>query len=580
MRLVEIRVLDGPNIYLLEPAIRIEVVVGRRRTWYGSRMPGAYDLIRLGANVRPSDAPSSVVALANAVRRLHRAALDRHVPVTIHRTSEPGHWVVAYPWQARDQAETIARAALRIADANGSTERLFARAVERVRDAGGPAPEWLTDAVLTKLRNRDGKRVPMISISGTNGKSTTTRMVSHIARLSGQHVGTTTTDGVYVDEVLTEAGDFTGPQGARAVLSQPGVDLAVLETARGGILLRGLGYESNDVSILTNVSADHLDLQGLHTLPELAEVKSVICRVTRPSGTVVLNADDQLVAGVAARVKAKVVLFSVRGTGARLRRHLRRDGRAFIYEGGWLVEVAGQRSRRIVAATDVPATLGGLARHNIANALAAAAGARALGFSAQQVAAGLKDFRISHDLMPGRLNLYRRGNRLVVIDYAHNVAGLTVLLDTVEALIGGRGKRRATLSLIVGSAGDRPDDQLRELARMAAQRADQLALKEDLPFLRGRSRESTLGELREGFRAGGANPAAVPVYIDEATALRGELQTAGRFAADQSGEPRVLVLMCHAHREEVADYLQAAGFEPANELASLADFQASLNSPA
>ena len=572
MRLVEIRALDGPNLYLLEPAIRIEVVVGRRRTWYGSRMPARHALVRLGAAVRPTDAPSPVVDLAKAVRRLHRAALARRVPVTIHRTSEPGRWVVAYPWQERDQAELIARAAVSLAES--PSERLFARVVERIRVADGPPPEWLTDAALTAMRKREGRRVPMISISGTNGKSTTTRMVSHIARLAGKHVGTTTTDGVYVDEVLTEAGDFTGPQGARAVLNQPDVDLAVLETARGGILLRGLGYESNDVSVLTNVSADHLDLQGLHTLPELAEVKSVICRVTKSSGTVVLNADDPLVAAVSARVKAKVVLFSERGRGLRLRRHLRRGGRAFVSDGGWLVEVAGSRRRQIVAAADVPATLGGLARHNIANALAAAAGARALGFTTDEVAAGLRDFQISPDLMPGRLNFYRRGNRLAVIDYAHNVAGLTVLLDTVEALIGRRGKRRATLSLIVGSAGDRPDDQLRDLAELAARRADQLALKEDLPFLRGRSRESTLGELREGFRAGGANPAAVPVYIDEATALRGELETPGRLGADESGAPHVVVLMCHAHREEVADYLAKVGFTPANNIADLAGFRA------
>jgi len=154
------------------------------------------------------------------------------------------------------------------------------------------------------------------------------------------------------------------------------------------------------------------------------------------------------------------------------------------------------------------------------------------------------------------------------------VAGLSVLLDTVESLIGRRGRRRATLSLIVGSAGDRPDDALRELGELAARRADELALKEDLPFLRGRSRESVIGELRAGFRAGGANARKVPVYIDEATALRGELETPGRLGADESGGPRVVVLMCHAHREEVAHYLKTAGFEPANDVARLADFRA------
>jgi cyanophycin synthetase len=476
---------------------------------------------------------------------------------------------VAYPWEQRDEAETIANAAFRLAEA--PSERLFERAVERARQANGLPPEWVTDSARSR---RPGKKVPLISISGTNGKSTTTRMISHIARLAGRRVGTTTTDGVLIDERVVEPGDFTGPAGARAVLNHPEVDLAVLETARGGILLRGLGYESNDVSVLTNVSADHLDLQGLHTLPELVEVKSVICRVTKPTGTVVLNADDWLVASVGVRVKAKVVFFSEQGTGDLLRRHIRRGGRAFVNENGTLVEIVGGRRRRIVAAADIPATLGGLARHNIANALAAAAGARALGFTVAQVAAGLRDFHISADLMPGRLNFYRRGNRLAVVDYAHNVAGLTVLLDTVEALIGPRGKRRATLSLIVGSAGDRPDDQLRDLGRTAAERADELALKEDLPFLRGRSRESTLGELREGFRAGGASPAAVPVYIDEATALRGELETPGRLGADENGPPRVVVLMCHAHREEVADYLATAGFKPANEAADLADFRA------
>ena len=152
-----------------------------------------------------------------------------------------------------------------------------------------------------------------MSISGTNGKSTVTRLMTHILVRAGRRVGTTTSDGVLVDERMVEPGDWTGPGGAHQILARRDVDVAVLETARGGIVLRGVGYESNDASVLTNVSSDHLDLQGIHTLPELAEVKSTICRITKPDGWVVLNADDPLVAAVARRVKGQVALFTLDG---------------------------------------------------------------------------------------------------------------------------------------------------------------------------------------------------------------------------------------------------------------------------
>ena len=166
----------------------------------------------------------------------------------------------------------------------------------------------------------------------------------------------------------------------------------------------------------------------------------------------------------APRVGAGDWFFSLNPGSARVMRHLARGGRAYVLDDGWLVEREGEQSRRIVRADGVPSTIAGLARHNIANALAAAGGARALGFSIAQVAAGLRDFRNTPDLLPGRLNLWRLGNRLVIVDYAHNVAGLDVLLDTAEALVGRRGRRRATLSVIIGSAGDRPDDYIRALA--------------------------------------------------------------------------------------------------------------------
>ena len=399
---------------MLEPATRIEVTVGRRRTWYGDRMPARHAVVRLGARVPRRDAPRAVAELADLVRLLHRRGLGRSVRVTIHRTSEPGHWVVAFPWTDEGEAEAVARLALRVYD-NGGGRAVTERAVRRVAgSASGRRPEWVRDKE---------RRVPVISISGTNGKSTTTRMIAHIARLAGKHVGVTTTDGVIVDGEIVEPGDFTGPQGAHAILGRDDIDLAVLETARGGILLRGLGYESNDASVLTNVSGDHLDLQGLHTLPELAEVKSVICRVTRKKGAVVLNADDPLVAGVARDVTAPVWLFSLKPSSARVRRHVATGSRAYLLEDEWLVERSGSRGRKILRADEIPATLGGIARHNIANALAAAGGARALGFTIDEVAAGLREVRSSSELLPGRLNVYRLGNRLIIVDYAHNVAG-------------------------------------------------------------------------------------------------------------------------------------------------------------
>jgi cyanophycin synthetase len=569
LRLIEVRRLDGPNLYRLGPAVRIEVAVGRRRTWYGDRLPARHALVRLSATVPPTQAPRVVSDLASWVVKLHRRALREKVRATIHRTSEPGHWIVAFPWHDGDRAELIANAALRLAEEPDRGNRLFDRAVRRVRDTGnGPAPAMVTD---------ERRRVPIISVSGTNGKSTTTRMVAHIALLAGRHVGMTTTDGVIVDEKMVVPGDFTGPQGAHAVLARDDVELAVLETARGGILLRGLGYESNDASVFTNISGDHLDLQGVHTLPELAEVKSVVCRVTKPDGAVVLNADDPLVAATAPRMQAPVWWFSLKPSNARVRRHVEKGGTAFVLdEDGVLVERRGEKSTLIVAAADIPATVGGLARHNVANALAAAGGARALGFSHEQIATGLRDFRNSADLMPGRLNMYRAGNRVVIVDYAHNVAGLEVLLETAESLIGPRGRRTATLTTIVGSAGDRPDDYIRSLGAMAGQRSDEVAIKEGMHFLRGRSRASLVGELREGLKAVGVAAASVPVYDDEEAAIRGEMTDPERMAGTEDGTVRVVILMAHQLRDEVAAFLSSIGAVPLVESAQVAELRAAI----
>lgn len=584
MRLVEIRLLDGPNVYRLEPALKLEVAVGRRRTWYGQRLPEAHARVRLDAPIRPIDAPRPVAELAAWVARLHRltgsaawlVAEGRasnpgraRIPVAIHRTSEPGHWIVAFPWREADRAEAIADAALaltelgldpsttrpatrRTAGRHGRS-RTLARAVRTIDAAHGRAPAWIRDAE---------RRVPIIGISGTNGKTTTTRMISHILRVAGHHVGTTTSDGVMVDEQLVEAGDLTGPYGARTVLGRDDIDIAVLETARGGLMLRGLGYESNDAAVLTNVSSDHMDLQGIHTLPELAEVKSVIARVTRPDGVVVLNADDDLVGSLAPRIRANVWLFSLRGSGVRLRRHLAHGGRAWLLADGVLTEADGDTRRSVIAAADIPATMGGIARHNVANALAAAAGARAMGATLDQVVDGLRTYGLEGVERNGRLDLYRRGATTVIVDFAHNEAGVAAIIDVAEGLAGDRGTRARVgtqVTMIVGTAGDRPDDTLRGVARIAAERADRVVIKETQEYLRGRTREGVIGELRAGITAGGQDGRAVPVHEDEPSAIRAEVREDGLLAPD--GRAGVLVLMCHEDRASVVAALTELGFE-------------------
>lgn len=584
MRLVEIRLLDGPNVYRLEPTVKIEVGVGRRRTWFGQRLPGAHARVRLGAPVPSHAAPSPVGDLAAWVAALHRyAEADRwlvtegratpsgrvHLPVHILRTSEPGVWVVAYPWREEGRARCIAENALRLVELDfdprttrpatrrtagrPGRSRTLARAIRSIRASDTRPPAWIRD---------EDRHMPAISVSGTNGKTTTTRLIGHILQVGGRHVGITTSDGVLLDDALIEAGDLTGPYGARTVLQDPRVEVAVLETARGGMMLRGLGYESNNASVLTNVSSDHMDLHGIHTLPELAEVKSVIARITRPDGVVVLNADDPLVAQVARVVRAAVWWCSMGVAPARLRGLLARGGRVYTIQDGWLVELEDADRRPIIEVTDVPVTLGGLARHNIANALAAAAGARAMSATLEQVATGLRTFGAVAGQRNGRLDLYRRGDTTVIVDFAHNEAGVAAVLAVAEGLTGDRASRHGvrSLTVVVGTAGDRPDDTLRGIGRLAALSADRVVIKETQQYLRGRTRASVVGELRAGISAGGGDGRHVPTYEDEPGAIRGELDADGRLAPD--GRPGVLVLMCHEDRAGVVEALRAQGFQP------------------
>jgi cyanophycin synthetase len=580
VRVVEIRMLEGPNVYRLEPVVKLELAVGRRRTWYGQRDPGRHALVQLGAAVPARDWPDPIAAIVAWVRRLRADHDEGRGGVAVHRSSDPGHWIVTYPWTGEERSRILTEAALALAERDvspsrtarltGGQERMLTRWVERIDAARTTPPPW--------IRNAD-RRVPAISISGTNGKSTVSRLVTHILLTAGRRVGTTTSDGVLVDERLVEPGDWTGPGGAQQILRRSDIDVAVLETARGGIVLRGMGYESNEGSVLTNVSSDHLDLQGIHTLPELAEVKSTVCRITKESGWVVLNGDDPLVAAVARRVRAHIAFFTTAtAMPSVVRRHVARGGRAYVVRDGWLTELEGERESRIVEIARVPITIAGLARHNVANALAAAGGARGMGATLHQVRDGLIAFAPSATHSPGRLNLFRLGSRVVIVDFAHNEAGIDAVMDVAEGIAAGGAGRAAPITAIIGTAGDRPDDTLRGIGRIAARRAQRVAIKETLKYLRGRTAPSVVGELMAGVKAGGKSVGDVPVYASETAALRAELNGAAGAGAAANGHgrgsdaPRVIVLMCHEERDAVYELLASLGARPvdvASELTSI-----------
>ena len=251
-----------------------------------------------------------------------------------------------------------------------------------------------------------------------------------------------------------------------------------------------------------------------------------------------------------------------------------RGGRAYLVRGGWLVEVGWRARRRTSPRSGAsPITIGGLARHNIANALAAAGGARGLGATIAQVAEGLTDFRPDADRSPGRLNLFRLGAKVIIVDFAHNEAGIAAVLDVAQGIAGGAAGRAAPITVIIGTAGDRPDDTLRGIGRIAAERAQRVAIKQTLGYLRGRTPESVVGELLVGVTAAGVDATTVPIYDSETAALKAELNggVEGGATGTRPEAARVIVLMCHSERDQVFDLLETIGARPVDIAAELTE---------
>lgn len=323
-------------------------------------------------------------------------------------------------------------------------------------------------------------RVPIVAITGTNGKTTTTRLIAHIFKQTGQVVGYTTTDGIYIGENLVEAGDTTGPQSAQVILQDPTVEVAILETARGGMLRSGLAFKACDVGVVLNVAADHLGIGDIETVEDLAHLKSIVAETTRPSGYAVLNADDPLVSAMAQRVKGQVAYFSMDPHNELLRKHAQQGGLAAIYEHGYLSILKGDWLLRIEQAEKVPLTMGGLAPFQIANALAASLAAFAQGVSIEHIRQALHTFQSGAQQTPGRMNLFNLGRFHALVDYAHNPA-------SYEALGGFVKNWPGRCIGVVGGPGDRRDEDFIALGKLAGQIFDEVIVKED-DDTRGRPR--------------------------------------------------------------------------------------------
>jgi cyanophycin synthetase len=354
-------------------------------------------------------------------------------------------------------------------------------------------PRNVAGAVMDMLfPNEQSGRIPILSITGTNGKTTTTRLIAHIYKQTGKVVGYTTTDGTYIGDYLVEAGDNTGPQSAHVILQDPTVEVAVLETARGGILRSGLGFEAANVGVVLNVTADHLGIGDIDTIEQLAHLKSVVAEAIYPDGYAVLNADDRRVAAMAEKTKANIAYFTMNPDSELVRKHIQKGGVAAVYENGYLSIVKGDWTHRIERAENIPLTMGGKAPFMIANALAASLAAFVQNVTIEQIRAGLKTFRASVSQTPGRMNLFNLGRYHALVDYAHNPASYEALGSFVRNWTTGQRIG------VVGGPGDRRDEDFVTLGKLAADIFDYIIVKED-DDTRGRARGSASDLIIQGI---------------------------------------------------------------------------------
>lgn len=397
-------------------------------------------------------------------------------------------------------------------------------------------------------------RIPIVAVTGTNGKTTCSRMIGHIFKSMGRKVGMTSTDGVVIDDRLVIRSDASGPRSARMVLQNPRVDFAVFEVARGGILREGLGYPRNDVAVVLNVAPDHLGLRGIDTVEQLAQVKQVIVEAVPKNGAAVLNADDPLVANMRRACSGEVVWFSIEPDNRMISDHCRRGGKAVILErselGDLIVLVHGRRRMPLAYTHLVPATFGGKAMFNVQNAMAAAGAAYCAGAHLGDIRGGLRSFTPSYYSAPGRMNLTEVRGIKVIVDYCHNAPAMVALGDFVDRFFDDDSVLERPQRIgVIATAGDRRDQDMIDLGRQAARHFDLIIVRED-DRLRGRQRGETAALIVQGARQGqaeGGRVKQIETVLDEIESTRTAVEWAN---------PGDLVVVCVDRARAVWDELQ------------------------
>ena len=582
-----VRVLEGPNLYFPRPAVKIIVSCPRYLSAQDAVLRAVSRALGM-REVRPG-APDSEqrqrALMALVAQVVHRIAADSgttRLGVRVRTGGSRDEVVVAFPWRWRGRGlalgQCLESALTGLLDPDEVIQGHALRSAATAVSEADPGEHF----TMTK------PRIPVASVTGTNGKTTTTRLLGHIGMTAGLVTAWSATDGVVAQGEMIEPGDYSGPAGGRRVLATPGVQLGILETARGGLLRKGMGICVNDVSVVTNVSADHLGEEGIETVDQLAEVKAIVTKITRPTGWVVLNGDDPRVWAMRVGIKARPWVFSLDPDSPALRESLSLGGRGItVLDGDVVVLQPHADPDHLAPVLDVPITLSGLSEHDIANALAAAAAALGLGLPREAVVQGLRTFATdpSHNL--GRMYVYSLplpggGVATVILDFAHNEAGLECLLRVAEGL----RPPGAAVHLGLGTGGDRTDEILQGLGELAGRRADRVSVVHKASYLRGRESADLEAQLLAGLaRVGVAEIDSHPTELEGLEAL-----------VSMAGEGDVLAVMVHADRVRLDDWLtgHGAAIDSARDIrrkvvasrgeheaeASIAELRAKLDAPA